>query len=232
MIHDCRKREAGASHFYFMKSLKLIACLVAFQLVGGASLLASEHQAFREWSSADGRTMTARLLSLKSGMVKVEREDGQTFTLSVKALSESDQAYLEVYQAEEAERLAALPKFDENGLADASKETWSILMACGNHPAAYYEETPLSDILKEINLRMRVGKYKTSKGKPLRIRTEPQRLAGQIQVSGQTPSMSTSDFIKKLVYVNKLHVKIDRDGAVVLVSDGTSLGTFFGTPIK
>lgn len=51
--------------------------------------------AFREWSDATGQfKMTARLISVADGNVKLERKDGSVATVPISKLSESDQKVL------------------------------------------------------------------------------------------------------------------------------------------
>lgn len=46
----------------------------------------------RNWTSADGRTMQARLLQFQGDQVTMQRADGSTFTFSISLLSPADQA--------------------------------------------------------------------------------------------------------------------------------------------
>lgn len=68
----------------------------------------------RTWTSADGRTITAELISHDSatGKVTIRRSNGKTYTLELEKLSEEDQQWLK----EEEERLAA-EKAEKNKLA-------------------------------------------------------------------------------------------------------------------
>ena len=60
----------------------------------------------REFTDASGRKIVAELVSAEGDTVTIRRGDGNVFTIAVKTLSESDQAYLvEWKEAREAERV-------------------------------------------------------------------------------------------------------------------------------
>lgn len=83
-----------------MKSIKLLACLVTLQFTSGLTLEAADSQSFREWTDAKGRQITARLVETsETGAVKIERQDGQVFTVAVTVFSKADQAYVEAFRA-------------------------------------------------------------------------------------------------------------------------------------
>lgn len=56
----------------------------------------------RTWTSADGRTMVATLVSVKAGTGTFKRKDGKTFELALDRLSDADRKV-----AEDAEKKAA-----------------------------------------------------------------------------------------------------------------------------
>ena len=57
--------------------------------------LANAIAEFREWTSADGRTLLAEFISVSEGKVTIKRRnDGRSFTLPLEKLSEADQTWL------------------------------------------------------------------------------------------------------------------------------------------
>ena len=90
-----------------MNHLKKIALLLA--LVGGltgASRLAAEPLTLTD---KQGRALTAEILSVEKGLVKIKREDGQVFSLPLDNLSEADQVKLAALSEKLATAEAAKP---------------------------------------------------------------------------------------------------------------------------
>ncbi len=76
--------------FLFLKvknPVQLLLCVVgaSWFCLGGlpAALSAGGEDGFREWESADGRSLEARILSVDSGKVRMERVDGREFVIPV-----------------------------------------------------------------------------------------------------------------------------------------------------
>jgi len=75
-----------------MAKLLAIKCLL---ILAFALTLASSKAEFRQWTSADGRTLLAEFVSVSDGNVTIKRRnDGRSFTLPVDKLSEADQTWL------------------------------------------------------------------------------------------------------------------------------------------
>lgn len=105
-----------------MKSIKLLACLVTLQFTVGLTLEAAESSTFREWTDAKGRQITARLVeTTDAGSVKIERKDGQVFTVAVAVFSKADQAYVETFRAAQKTEIVAAGQSAETPLAKASE---------------------------------------------------------------------------------------------------------------
>jgi hypothetical protein len=226
-----------------MKPLKLLACLVTLQFISALTLKAAEPNAFRDWTDDKGRQISARLIGMPdAASIKIERQDGRVFTIPVKTFSETDQAYIKSYYASQKGQSAAPDESpSESGsapmLADASSSTWELLNTSGNQPASTYQNTGLDTIILVINERFNAKGMKTTKGESLQIRTEPSDLADQVKVTGDLPRMNMAAFIKQIATINKLAVKTDANGMIVLVDTTpaakikSSPGSFFGVPI-
>ncbi len=214
-----------------MKPFKLLACLVTLQLIGSLTLGAAETQDFRDWTDQNGRQMSARLLGVPtSGTIKIERDDGQIFTVPVKLFSGGDQTYVRNYISDQKAETATS---SDGRLADATPDTWTLLKQGGSQPAATYTDTPLEEVITAINESFTTKRLKTTSGEDVKIRTEPADLAGRVKLSGQLPSMNTAFLIQKIAYNNNLAVKIDSSGMVVLVDKNAgSNGSFFGVPVN
>lgn len=225
-----------------MKPLKLLACLVTLQFIGGLTLKASEINAFRDWTDDKGRQISARLIGMPDAVsIKIERQDGRVFTIPVKTFSEADQAYIKAYSASQ-KGLATTADESESGsgpvLADATSTTWEILNTSGSQPASTYQNTGLDTIILVINERFNAKGMKTTKGESLQIRTEPSDLADQVKITGDLPRMNMAAFIKQIASINNLTVKTDANGMIVLVDTTApvskakpSPGSFFGVPM-
>jgi hypothetical protein len=208
---------ASFLHFvlHFMKPLKLLACLVTLQLTCGFTLQAADPQPFRQWTDAQGRAITARIVDATAAdSVKIEREDGCVFTVPLKTFSAADQSYVKNWLAEQADIAAGRPILKEPDAA-----TWALLNSAGNQPASAYSNTRLDHIIETINQRITVNDVKTAAGEPLALRTEPSSLAARIQISGEMPRMSLATFIQSVARNNQLVVKIDSAGLIVLVDN-------------
>jgi hypothetical protein len=216
-----------------MKPLKLLACLVTLQFTCGLTLQAADPQEFRQWTDANGRSITARIVDAPNAdSVKIEREDGRVFTVPIKTFSAADQSYVTVWRAEQADIAAGRPVLKEPDAA-----TWTLLNSGGQQPASTYSNTRLDQIIESINQRFVVKDVKTSSGQPLALRTEPADLAARVQISGDMPRMSLQGFVQTVARVNDLAVKIDRSGMLVLVdkpqpasSNEKPAASFFGVP--
>lgn len=196
-----------------MKPLKLLACLVTLQFTVGLTLKATDTHDFRQWTDANGRTITARLVETTGAdSVKIERQDGQVFTVPLKTFSAADQAYVQ--------SLAGLAA----GLRPADPELWALLETGGHQPASAYGNTVLDIILETINRRLGIRDVKTASGQPLQIRTEPADLAMRITVSGDLPRMSMTAFMKEIARANNLIVATDRTGMIVLAEKASEGG--------
>lgn len=214
-----------------MKPFKLFACLVALHFTVGLTLEASAPQEFRDWTDQNGRQMTARLLSAPTaGTIKIERKDGQVFTVPLRLFSDPDQAYVRAYIKQQK---VAAGTASGDDLADATEDTWSLLRQAGSQPATLYADTPLEEVIAAINQTFTTKRLKTPDGDEVQIRAEPADLAGRIKLSGQLPSMNTAYLIQTIAYNNNLVVKTDGAGTVVLMDkNGGSSGSFLGVPVN
>jgi hypothetical protein len=198
-----------------MNPLKLLACLVTLQLTCGLPLQAADPQPFRQWTDAQGRAITARLVEASSAdSVKIEREDGRVFTVPLKTFSSADQSYVKTWRMEQDDIAAGRPVLKEPDAA-----LWTLLNSGGNQPASTYSNTGLDQIIESINRRFVVKDVKTAAGETLAVRTEPSGLASRIQISGEMPRMSLAAFIQEVARSNQLAVKTDSAGLVVLVDN-------------
>lgn len=196
-----------------MKPLKLLACLVTLQLAGGLTLKAADTHDFRLWTDANGRTITARLIeNTGADSVKIERQDGQVFTVSLKTFSATDQAYVK--------SIAELTE----GLKPADAQLWTLLETGGDQPASTYGNTGLDLVLETINRRFAARDVKTASGQPLQIRTEPADLAARIKITGDLPRMSMVTFMKEIARTNDLVVATDHTGMIVLAAKASATG--------
>jgi hypothetical protein len=196
-----------------MKSLKLLACLVTLQITSGLTLKAADTHDFRQWTDTNGRTITARLMqTTDTDSVKIERQDGQVFTVPLKTFSAADQAYVRA--------LAELTA----GLKPADAQLWALLEAGGDQPASTYGNTGLDLVLETINRRFTARDLKSASGQPLQIRTEPADLAARIKISGELPRMSMVTFMKEIARTNDLLVATDHTGMVVLAEKASAAG--------
>lgn len=196
-----------------MKPLKLLACLVTLQLTCGLTLKAADTHDFREWSDANGRTMTARLLeTIGADSIKIERQDGQIFTVPLKTFSAADQAYVK--------SLSELTA----GLKPADAELWALLATGGDQPASTYGNTALDLVLETINRRFVARDVKTPTGQHLQIRTEPADLAARIKITGDLPRMSMVTFMKEIARTNDLIIASDSAGMIVLAEKASAAG--------
>jgi hypothetical protein len=201
-----------------MKRLKLLACLVTLQLTSGLTLQAADPQPFRQWTDAQGRSITARIVDTPApDSVKIEREDGRVFSVPVKTFSAADQSYVKNWRTEQEDIAAGRPVLKEPDAA-----LWTLLNSGGNQPASTYSNTRLDQIIEGINQRFSVREVKTPAGEPLALRTEPSSLGSRIQISGEMPRMSLGAFIQEVARSNQLAVKTDSAGHVVLVDNPES----------
>lgn len=197
-----------------MKPFKRLACLVTLQFIGCLALTAAEPGELRQWTDPSGRTINARLVEIVgANSIKIEREDGQVFTVALKLFSAEDQSYVKsVGDLDKASKTAGSPGFKA---ADAA--LWALLDSAGTQPASTYSNTGLDLVLESINQRFSVRDVKTSAGRPLQVRTEPSDLASRVKISGDMPRMSLASFMKEIARANNLAVATDPTGMVVLV---------------
>ncbi|MFH1498598.1 MAG: SHD1 domain-containing protein [Verrucomicrobiota bacterium] len=207
-----------------MKSIKLLASLVTLYLVGGLPLAVAQPKNLRVWTDVSGRQITARLVEVTpDNSVRIERDDGQSFTVPLSRFSQADRDYVQ----------AATAPSDPAKMADAAEEHWKRLRLAGSHPASSYADTALTEIIAEINQRLRIKKVTTEQGETVSIRTEPAELADQLKISGQMSAMDTGDFLKRIAYNYQLAVKVDALGGLVLVDKNAGgPGSFFGVDVK
>ena len=202
-----------------MTPLKRLACLVTLTLIGGLTLKADEPTAYRQWTDPSGRTMTARYVeTVGNDTIKIERQDGQVFTVPLKSFSAADQAYVKSLTAAAKTPKITLPA----GLKIADPALWTLLASGGNQPESTYSNTSLDLVLESINQRFSLNALKTPSGQPLQVRTEPANLASRIKLSGEMPRMSMATFMKEIARANNLVVATDAKGMVVLVDKSPS----------
>ncbi|MCC5843866.1 MAG: hypothetical protein JJU05_06400 [Verrucomicrobia bacterium] len=60
----------------------------------GAQQAAPSQQALRTWTSADGRTIDARMLHADANQVTIQRDDGMQFSIPLTSLSQADQDWV------------------------------------------------------------------------------------------------------------------------------------------
>lgn len=196
-----------------MKPFKLLACLVTLQFTSGLTLQAADPQPFRQWTDVNGRAITARFIEAPDTQsVKIERQDGATFTAALTLFSAVDQNYVKAVLAAKATGGPVL--------LDPEAATWTLLNA-SNQPAATYQDTRLELILETVNQRFAALGVKTAGGQALQVRTEPEDLAERIKVTGDMPRMFFGTFIKEIARANKLTIKTDLAGGIVLADLGT-----------
>ncbi|MBW8780660.1 MAG: hypothetical protein JF599_02060 [Verrucomicrobia bacterium] len=210
-----------------MKPFKLFACLVTLQFTSGLTLQAADSQEFRKWTDANGRTISARLVGLAdASSVKIERADGHVFVVSLKTFSAADQAYVAAFrEGKTASELGDAPAIakadvspsDSTALTEVAASTWTLLNAGGSLSGASYNNTPLEEILGDLNRQFAAKAVKTATGRPMQIRTEPSDLATRVQIAGDMPGMSLAAFVKEIAKLNDLVVKTDAAGMVVLM---------------
>lgn len=197
-----------------MKPYKLLACLVTLQFTCGLTLQAADTHDFRQWTDANGRTINARLVeAIGTESVKIERHDGLSFTVSLKAFSPADQAYVKSLRAAPPTSKFTLPA----GLKAADPALWTLLAASGTQPETTYSNTSLDLVLETLNRRLSVDAIKSPAGQPLHVRTEPANLASRVKLSGAMPRMTLATFMKEIARANNLAVATDSKGMVVLV---------------
>jgi len=197
-----------------MKPLKLLACLVTLQLTSGLTLKAADPHPYRQWTDTNGRAITARIVDLPSAQsVKIERQDGVVFTAAVTLFSLADQNYVKAVLAAKASGGPVL--------LDPEATTWTLLNA-STQPAATYSDTRLELVLETVNNRFTAHGIKTASGTALQVRTEPADLAERINVSGTMPRMAFGNFLKVVAQANKLTIKTDPAGQIVLLELGES----------
>lgn len=59
--------------------------------------LATAQEGMREFTSADGRKLTAKLVGVESGEVELEKSDGKTITVPLLSLSEPDREFADLW---------------------------------------------------------------------------------------------------------------------------------------
>lgn len=211
-----------------MRPFKRLACLVTLQFIGGLALMASEPGELRQWTDPSGRTINARLVeTVGADSIKIEREDGQVFTVALKLFSAEDQAYVKaLVEAEKEEKAVA-----KSGFKQADAALWTLLDSAGAQPASTYSNTGLDVVLESINQRFTLREVKTPSGRPLQVRTEPSGLASRIKISGELPRMSLGAFVRELARQNSLVVATDKSGMVVLVDKPAPGEDFLGVKL-
>lgn len=197
----------------FMKSLELLACLVTLQFLGGLTLKAASSHDFRQWTDAKGRSITARFVETSGAdAVKIERQDGVVFTVSLATFSAADQAYVRSLTEPGA------------GLKPADEKLWALLESGGDQPASSYLNTSLDLVLETINRRFSLREVKNASGEALQIRTEPADLGARIKISGDLPRMSMATFMKEIARTHDLMVATDARGMIVLANKEPASG--------
>jgi hypothetical protein len=89
-------------------------------IVAGLFLIASVlHAELRTFTDQFGRTITAEIVSVELDQVRIRREDGQIFTLSISKLTEEDQKFIKQWAAKTPSASAA--KAEEKSTPDSTK---------------------------------------------------------------------------------------------------------------
>jgi hypothetical protein len=87
-----------------------IVLVILFTMV--KSLLAEEP--FRVWTNQDGRTIQARYIDEKKGMIRIRRTDGRVFKIPLDNLSEEDRKYVKSLTFDLTDGLVAWYPFNGN----------------------------------------------------------------------------------------------------------------------
>ncbi|HTJ78412.1 MAG TPA: hypothetical protein VL357_05400 [Rariglobus sp.] len=221
-----------------MKPIKLLACLVTLQLTSSLTLQAADPQDFRKWTDTNGRTITAKLIDAPdASSVKIQREDGRTFVVSLKTFSSVDQAYVKASLDGESDVAPAQESAAAYALDEVKPVTWALLNSAGSQPGTLYSNTQLDRILDALNRRITAKEIKTAAGLPLKVRTEPADLAERVKLTGELPDMATAAFVKKIAEINDLEVKTDSEGMLVIVDKSQPVpvmgkGNYFGVTMN
>ncbi|CAN5710022.1 hypothetical protein BH11VER1_BH11VER1_13080 [soil metagenome] len=104
--------------------MKTPTTTLAFALFWTAtSIIAQSAPGFRIWTSTDGRTMEAGVLSIEGDSVKFQMKAGNQVAVPLSKLSPADQEYLKKTQASPVAAGAALPPVSDTP-APAAEKTW------------------------------------------------------------------------------------------------------------
>ena len=95
----------------------------------------------RTWTSKDGRTLEAELIDYDAvaGTLRIERADGQEFTLKMEQLSADDAAYIESLQEQKKAALAAATAAAREKAGQTATHT-----STGNHKVPFHVYYPES----------------------------------------------------------------------------------------
>lgn len=87
--------------------MKVISIFLTLALAGFA--FAQDEEAAREFTSADGRKLTAKLVGFSGGKAKLQKEDGSTIEVPIMALSQADREYVDLWSTHPSRLPAAAP---------------------------------------------------------------------------------------------------------------------------
>lgn len=97
-------------------------------LTGFATLSAQDTADFRQWKSADGRTVEAVFLGVEAGSVKMKLRNGSTYAVPLDKLSVEDQTWAK------AQTTAPAAAPTGNSLIPAAEKTWPRSVALDDKP--------------------------------------------------------------------------------------------------
>jgi hypothetical protein len=183
-----------------------------------------EPKPIRLWTNLAGRTLNARLISSPTiDTVKLERDDGQAFTIPLNSLSEADRAYVHTSN----QSLKAAPKPETCIVKPA---TWKTLAALPLLPVQRYRDTPLEDNLSYLNTRFAANGLTTPSGSTLQIRISPASLGSRLSTTVEFPPASAETLIRELARLHHLSLRNDTDGHIVFFDPVTSI-EFLGVTV-
>ncbi|WOO42309.1 hypothetical protein [Rubellicoccus peritrichatus] len=154
----------------------------------------------RIWTSADGRTLDAELVSIEKGSVTVQRQsDLRKFTIPIQSLSEKDQKYLEEY-SKNAKKLeegivALMAKYPSTIKKKVYKGHGKVSFRKESNAYKYYKDLEVNkpDIydrykrsfahIDAVNIKSQLGNIRSRFERDLKL--NEQRMKGSTQIALQ-----------------------------------------------
>jgi hypothetical protein len=186
--------------------------LVAPICFGAITLFGSEASPLRSWTDVQGRSIQARLLAPPvDGAIRIERADGQVFTLNVTRLSTADQAYL-------ASLAAPPPSAEElNKLRELTQQDWDMLAQLLSLSPRTYANAPADEVVAMLNTRLASSDFRLPDGRPISIRLEGEAAEARINTEIRYP-VNLSTFLQDVTKRANLELRLDPKQQLVLVA--------------